>query len=812
MQFVDVILPLNLSGTLTYGVPLKWQGSVQPGMRVEVNLGRNKLYSAIVLQVHNNKPEAYTVKPVRNIIDDQPVVTTNQLKFWQWVAKYYLCSLGDVMNAALPAHLKLMSESLLIWNELLQEPPLNLSDDAFIIAEALHVRKRLTIDEVRQLLEGKNTSRAINELLEREVAIVTELLEERYKAKTERYVFLDKMYEDEALLNDIFRQLEKKPKQLALLMCFFQMRQQDGAVQATDLLKKAKATTTQLNSLIEQGVLRIELLAVDRLAISNTQQQHEVSLSDEQQQALEEIKTGWQKHSVTLLHGVTGSGKTMLYISLIKEALTTGKTALLLLPEIALTTQIVSRLRAYFGDELGVYHSRFSDNERVEIWKKVRDGKYKVVLGARSALWLPFADLQYVIIDEEHETSYKQYEPAPRFHARDAGIYLAALHGAKVLLGSATPSLESSYNAQTGKYNYVALKGRYRSVAMPEVEVVPAKNIQAALSPLLTTNLLEAITQTLADGKQVILFQNKRGYAPFLICGVCGWVPSCKNCDVSLTYHKSTDKLHCHYCGTRSAPIKHCPSCNSPHITSKSFGTEKIEEELQRIFPKVKTARMDLDSVRGKNKQAQLNDDFTRGKIDILVGTQMVVKGLDFEHVGLVGIISADSLLSYPDFRVNERAFQLMEQVSGRAGRLDGKGKVMIQAYNLKHPVLNWVKEHDYRSFYHAESGARQTFGYPPFFRMIKLTCRHRDDAKAAKGIGLLAEQLAGIKDIVLQGPAPALIPRVRNYYLHEIWLKVPRDATFTQQVKEWIQLAIAYVMQQRGNSTLQIIADVDPV
>lgn len=812
MQFVDVILPLNLSGTLTYGVPLKWQGSVQQGMRVEVNLGRNKLYSAIVLQVHNNKPEAYTVKPVRNIIDDQPVVTTNQLKFWQWVAKYYLCSLGDVMNGALPAHLKLMSESLLIWNELLQEPPLNLGDDAFIIAEALHVRKRLTIDEVRQLLDGKNTSRAINELLEREVAIVTELLEERYKAKTERYVFLDKMYEDEALLNDIFRQLEKKPKQLALLMCFFQMRQQNGAVQATDLLKKAKATTTQLNSLIEQGVLRIELLAVDRLAFLNAQQQYEVSLSDEQQQALEEIKTGWQKHSVTLLHGVTGSGKTMLYISLIKDALATGKTALLLLPEIALTTQIVSRLRAYFGDELGVYHSRFSDNERVEIWKKVRDGKYKVVLGARSALWLPFTDLQYVIIDEEHETSYKQYEPAPRFHARDAGIYLAALHGAKVLLGSATPSLESSYNAQIGKYNYVALKGRYRSVAMPEVEVVPAKNIQAALSPLLTTNLLEAITQTLADGKQVILFQNKRGYAPFLICGVCGWVPSCKNCDVSLTYHKSTDKLHCHYCGTRSAPIKHCPSCNSPHITSKSFGTEKIEEELQRIFPKVKTARMDLDSVRGKNKQAQLIDDFTRGKIDILVGTQMVVKGLDFEHVGLVGIISADSLLSYPDFRVNERAFQLMEQVSGRAGRLDGKGKVMIQAYNLKHPVLNWVKEHDYRSFYHAESGARQTFGYPPFFRMIKLTCRHRDDAKAAKGIGLLAEQLAGIKDIVLQGPAPALIPRVRNYYLHEIWLKVPRDATFTQQVKEWIQLAIAYVMQQRGNSTLQIIADVDPV
>jgi len=812
LQFVDVVLPLNIAGTLTYGVPVKWQGKIQKGFRVEVGLGKNKLYAAIVVNVHDNPPELYQVKPVRNIIDDKPVVTPLQIKFWQWIAQYYLCSIGEVMNAALPAHLKLMSEALLTWNESLPEPPLNLGDDAFIIAEALHVRKRLTISEVRQLLESRNIAPVINELLEQEVAIVSELLEERYKPKTERYLFLEKRYEEEEQLQQLFADLDKAPKQLNMLLQFFQLRQQDNAVAAPDLLKKAKATSAQLQALIDKGILRAELLAVDRVGFMAVQKEEELQLSTEQEQALQDIRTGWKENKVALLHGVTGSGKTMLYIRLIKEALSVGKEVLFLLPEIALTTQVVSRLRAYFGDELGVYHSRFSDNERVEIWNKVRDGKYKIVLGARSALWLPFRELQYIIVDEEHETSYKQYEPAPRFHARDAAIFLASLHGAKVLLGSATPSLESALNAQQGKYSYIALKGRYNNVSMPSVEVVSAKNFQAALSPLLTLNLLEAVKETLAQGKQVILFQNKRGYAPFLICGICGWVPHCKNCDVSLTYHKSTDKLHCHYCGTKTAPIRHCPQCGSTGITSKSFGTEKIEEELQRIFPRVKTARMDLDSVRGKNRQAQMIEDFARGRIDILVGTQMVVKGLDFDHVGLVGILSADSLLGHPDFRVNERAFQLMEQVSGRAGRSDGKGKVLIQAYNLKHPVLNWVTEHSYRSFYQAETAARQAFGYPPFSRMIKLTCRHRDEAKAAKGITALAEELNKMPGVEVRGPAPALVPRVRNYYLQEIWLKIPKDVVLLQQVKEWIAVAVNHVMQQRGNSTLQIIADVDPV
>lgn len=811
MQFADVILPLQLPHPLTYGIPVQWQDRLMPGMRVEVSLGKNKIYSGIVLQTHDYRPEHYSIKPVRSIIDENPVVFPLQLQFWQWVAGYYLCSLGEVMNAALPAHLKLMSESLLLWNEAYPEPPSQLNDDAFIIAEALHIRKQLTIGEVRQILDGRNSAKAINELLELEVATVTEILEERYKAKTERYAFLEERYTDEEQLTQAFRELEKAPKQLTLLMTFFQLRQQSTAVPVNELLKKAKATTAQLNQLIDKGYLRTEQIAVDRIALLEEHKEAPFTLSEEQAIALDQVRSGWQQHNVALLHGVTGSGKTLLYIRLIKEAIAQGRQALFLLPEIALTTQVLNRLRAYFGDELGVYHSRFTNNERVEIWNKVKEGKYKAVIGPRSALWLPFRKLDYIIVDEEHDPSYKQYDPAPRFHARDAAIYLAALHQAKVLLGSATPSLESTVNAQQGKYAYVQLKQRYRGVALPDIEIVSARNVQAALSPVLTIPLLERITATLDQGKQVILFQNKRGYAPFLICGSCGWVAHCKNCDVSLTYHKATDKLHCHYCGSKSAPFKHCPQCGHMKIVARSFGTEKIEEELQRIFPRMKTARMDWDSVKGKNKMAQLIDDFSKGRIDILVGTQMVVKGLDFEHVGLVGILSADSLLSYPDFRVNERGFQLMEQVSGRAGRLDGKGQVIIQSFNLQHPVLQWVKEHDFRSFYLTESSSRQQFGYPPFSRMIKITCRHRDEERTQQGAAALAAGLATIAELHIQGPAPALVPRVRNYYLQEIWLKMPRDNKKIQVIKEQVAVAINAVIQKRGFSALQIVTDVDP-
>ncbi|HTN38432.1 MAG TPA: primosomal protein N', partial [Arachidicoccus sp.] len=488
-----------------------------------------------------------------------------------------------------------------------------------------------------------------------------------------------------------------------------------------------------------------------------------------------------------------------------------GKQVLFLLPEIALTTHIVSRLREFFGDELGVYHSRFSNNERVEIWRKVQSGAYKLILGARSAVWLPFSELDLVIVDEEHDASFKQYEPAPRFQARDSAIYLAHLHKAKILLGSATPSLESAFNASQKKYGYATLKHRFGNVAMPQVTSVAAQNTQASLSGLLTLSLLDAIQETLSKGRQIILFQNKRGYAPFLICAVCGHVPHCKNCDVSLTYHKASDKLHCHYCGQKTAPIKHCPNCGSPKIIAKSFGTEKIEEELQRIFPKRRIARMDLDSMRGKNKHQQLIDDFEKGRLDILVGTQMVTKGLDFENVGLVGILSADSLLSYPDFRVNERAFQLMEQVSGRAGRVDGQGQVIIQTYNLKQPVIQWVKDHDIRSFYQSELEYRKQFGYPPFSKLIKITCRHRDKEKTTEAAINLAQELNKIPNCTVQGPAPALIPRIKSSFLFEIWLKLPPEASLLSRAKQGIAAAIHTILAQKGFSALQIIPDVDP-
>jgi len=810
VQFADIILPLNLPGPLTYGVPLQWQNSLQSGMRVEVSLGKNKLYSGVVLHLHDNRPETFTVKPIRSIIDDSPVVLEKQLRFWEWVGAYYLCGLGEVMQAALPAHLKLMNETLLVWNDAFVTIPEQLSDEGFLIAEALEVRKKLTLREVRALLDNHNPAAVIQELLHAEAAFVTEVLEERYKPKKIRCVFLNKVYDDESKLQELFTRLKPYSGQMKALMTFLHLRQQEPVVSHESLVKKEGVSTSSLNTLIKNDILINDYRETDRLFDDAPKILQHFELNEAQTATLHTIQEQWKNHNVVLLQGITGSGKTLLYISLIKSALAKNRQVLLLLPEIALTTQIVSRLKHFFGDELGVYHSRFNNNERVEIWNKVKNGSYKVILGPRSALWLPFQNLEHIIVDEEHDTSYKQQDPAPRFQARDAAIYLARLHSAKVLLGSATPSIESLYNVQLKKYGYAALQQRYQNVASPEIEIVSAKNYQAALSNIITTPLLEAVTQTLSAGRQVIFFQNKRGYAPFLLCTNCGWVPHCKDCDVSLTYHKTSDKLHCHYCGNRSAPVLYCPQCGNKHLVAKSFGTEKIEEDLRRVFPKVRIARMDWDSVKGKNQHAKLIEDFTRGRIDILVGTQMVVKGLDFDNVGLVGILSADSLLSYPNFRVNERAFQLMLQVSGRAGRSDGAGKVIIQAHNQKHPVLEWVRNNDFRSFYHTELATRQQFQYPPFVKFARIICKHREESKNVAAANQLQERLSRIANIQLRGPVPALVPRIRNFYLQEIWIKLPVHAGALQQCKQAITMAIQETLHIRGNSALQIIVDID--
>lgn len=813
-MFADIILPLNLPQVLTYGVPHEMQEHLQPGMRVEVALGKNKQYAGIVERLHNEKPETYLVKPIKNIIDDEPVISAKQLVFWRWIASYYMAAPGEVMQAALPAHLKMMGETRLEWvgdDSVVYE----WSDEAYRAAEALRTRSELTITELRAIIGTTHFAAALNELLEKEVIIINESLETAYRPRREKVVTLAAVYDEEKELIALFDKLGKAPKQLQLLMAYTEQKVKNGFVKQQDLLDRAGATAAQLKALADKGIFTITEQNVDRLAYTGGDEEKEIVFTEAQQTAYDELNKGLDEKNVLLLHGVTGSGKTLLYIRKIKECIATGRQAILLLPEIGLTTHLVSRLNAYFGSELGVYHSHFSNNERVEIWEKVRKGSYKVVAGPRSALWLPYTDIGLIIADEEHDSSYKQKDPAPRFHARDAAIYMAAMYGAKVILGSATPAVETLYNVQQGKYGYVALKDRYLGVKMPEITIVDARSLNAIRKEgikLITPELQAAIHETLQHRKQVILFQNRRGYAPFLMCTTCGWSPRCKNCDVSLTYHKSTDKLHCHYCGYR-APILHvCPQCSSTGLTSKSFGTEKIEEEVQQVFPDARVARMDVDSMKGKHTITELLARLEKRKIDILAGTQMVVKGLDLEAVSLVGIISADSLLTFPDFRVNERAFQLMEQVSGRAGRADGLGRVLIQAFNIQHPVLQWVKNHDVHAFYQHEIKYREQFFYPPFSRIIRIIFRHHDEPKNMAASQLMADALSTIPGIAVQGPGPAIVPRVRNQYIREIWIKCPRDPRLIESVKSFIKAQRQHILGLRGNSNVQVVFDVDPM
>ena len=812
VRFADVIVPLALPQVLTYGVPTDMQALLRPGMRVEVSLGRNRQYAAIVDRLHNNKPELYQVKPIRNIIDDEPVVSDLQLEFWRWIAHYYIAAPGEVMQAALPAHLKLMGETRLIWKA--DTPELQWTEHTLLAVEALEHRTELSISELKALVGERHLNKVLDELIEAEAVLISDALEQSYAPRREKFVSLAPEFRDEQRLSKLFDTLARAPKQLELLMALIELTVKQQVVKQSELLDRSGCTAAQIAALQSRGILLVEEKDVDRVLIESPVEKKSYEFTQAQLKAYQAIEEGFKTKQVILLEGVTGSGKTLLYIHKIKACLAQGAQVLLLLPEIGLTTQLVSRLYQYFGEELGVYHSRFSNNERVEIWEKVKRGTYKVVAGPRSALWLPFQQLGTIIVDEEHDASYKQKDPAPRFHARDAAIYLAGLHGAQVLLGSATPSVESLHNVQTGKYGWVPLRERYLGVDLPEIQVINAKSLEAMRSlavKLITPELYQAMAEALSNKKQIILFQNRRGYAPFQLCMVCGWVPQCKNCAVALTYHKTSDKLHCHYCGLKSAIIHTCPSCGSNRLQSKTYGTEKVEEEVQQLFPEARIARMDVDSMRGKQTMSNLFEKLEKHKIDILVGTQMVVKGLDFARVALVGILSADSLLSYPDFRVNERAFQLMEQVSGRAGRTDGAGKVFIQAHNTKHPVIAWVIEHNVRAFYDHEIRFREYFSYPPFTRLIKIIFKHKDEAKAVQAATMLCEALKLQEQITLQGPVPALVSRVRNLYIQEVSVKCPRDTKIIAAVKSTLIQQRQFITAQRGLSSLQMLFDVDP-
>lgn len=814
-RYAEIVLPLNLPHTLTYGIPIDMQEHIAVGMRVEVSLNTHSFYSGIVISLHNNKPNYNNIKPIRSLLDNEPILATEQVRFWQWVQSYYMASLGDVMNTALPAHLKLMNETRIEWAYTEETFNIEWSKDAEPLVNILKQQRIMTIQEIREKVGAKSLPIIINELLINESIYVIEGLEPSYKPKFEKIICLADFYTTEDELSKLFDNLKRSPRQLDILMTFLQMDAKQGYVVKSELIKKCNDGNTAFKPLLDKGVLIESTLRVDRIknkSICKEELNYQLSLA--QQECLTNINMIHTQKDVCLIQGVTGSGKTFIYIELIKSVIKQGGQVLFLIPEIALTTQLVMRFTQYFNEELAVYHSRFSNNERVEIWEQVRKGKFKVILGTRSSLWLPFRNLKLIIIDEEHDLSFKQQDPAPRFHARDAAIFASTLYQAKVLLGSATPSVESLYNVQIGKYGFTKLSERYAGIQMPEILIVNAQqksNVPIKGIKSLSVELYEAIFKALYNKKQVILFQNKRGYSPFQICQYCGWVPQCANCSVAFTYHKTTDKLHCHYCGTKTSMLHHCLNCGSTSILNKNYGTQRVEEEVIQLFPKAHVARMDLDTTRGKSSIEQIINKLSNGQIDILVGTQMVVKGLDFPNIALVGILNADSILSFPDFRTNERAFQMMTQVSGRAGRMGEVGTVIIQSFNTQHPVLNWVKNNDLHGFYVNEIAKRKEFEYPPFRRIIKIICKHKDEHKAIEVANLMLNIIPKSNDILAIGPIAASIAKVRNLYIQEVWIKCKLNYTLIEQLKEQLLYHRLQIIGKKGFSSSYIIFDVDP-
>ncbi|OWY26089.1 primosomal protein N' [Sphingobacteriales bacterium UPWRP_1] len=814
--YAHILLPLSLTGEYTYQVPPDLLHEVQPGKRVEVQFGQKRIYAGIVKKVFEGNPPAFAVKPILNVLDEQPMVTGLQLQFWQWLADYYLCAEGDVMNTALPSAFKLSSETKLEQNPTFNHDYSLLTDEEFMVAEAFTNHPEITLADVQQIVNRKNVMFLVKSLLEKGVIFVKEELVERYKPKTETVYALLPQFEPDDAMHQLFNSLERAPKQLAALMAYIQVKNESRQTQVTfkELQVKAPALLTpDVKALVKKGIFGQQERIVSRIPQLSDLQTVSYQLSGYQQNALREIKTQFTDKQVVLLHGVTSSGKTQLYIQLIQEMLSEGRQTLYLMPEIALTAQMISRLRKVFGNEVGIYHSKFNDQERIEIWHKVLRGEYKLVLGARSALFLPFQNLGLLIVDEEHDTSFKQYDPAPRYHARDSAIYLASLFGAKTLLGSATPSVESYYNAvKLNKYGLVTLTTRYGNVEPPVIEVVNLR--QAAkenqLQSHFSSQLLHEIKEALHLKEQVILFQNRRGYAPHLSCEVCGWIPQCPHCDVSLTYHKYIHQLKCHYCGYKTNAVVKCKACNSTRITQHGFGTEKVEDELQNIFPQARIDRLDLEVARTKTGFEKIIHNFEQKETDILVGTQMVTKGLDFDNVNMVGILSADQLLFFPDFRSSERAFQLMLQVSGRAGRRNKQGKVLIQTKNPNYPVINYVLQNNYTGFFNAELAERLKYNYPPFSRLIAILLKHTDKDKVNNAAFELAAALKKNLGNSILGPALPAVARVRNHHLRQILVKLGKNSHLAQ-TKQYITQTIAALNADKNYKSVIVQIDVDP-
>ena len=804
--YVDVILPLPLQNTFTYEVPSEFEG-VHEGMRVVVQFGQKKFYTAIIYKLHDNEPKKYRAKPILNVLDNQPIISPQQFELWKWLANYYCCSLGDVMHSALPSVLKLSSETKLkVENDEIDKKSLN--DKEFLVVEALEVQNELTLNEVSKILNQKTIFPTIKSLLERKIISLLEELNEQYKPKLIRVVSSVNQNVDVSIFKNA-------NKQKQVYHSFLDLIKEDNStsIAVSKLLKYSSASHQTLNELVKKGIFSIEEKAISRIESYENEDLISFDLSDDQQNALNQIKDSFETKDVVLLHGVTSSGKTEVFIKLIQEAIERGEQVLYLLPEIALTTQIINRLRKHFGDKVGVYHSKFNNNERGEIWTEVLNGhRFPIILGTRSSIFLPFRNLGLIVVDEEHENTFKQRQPSPRYNARDTAIKYANILSAKVLLASATPSLESYYNANSDKYGLVTLSKRYGGVKMPEIDIEDIKYVthRKQMKGAFCPQLLEEIGKSLENKEQVILFQNRRGFAPVSVCKSCGWTANCKSCDVSLTFHKQQQLLKCHYCGYSEHPVNRCKSCGSLDVLIKGYGTEKLEEDLQPYFPKATIKRLDLDTTRKKNAYQFIINDFENRNIDILIGTQMLTKGLDFDHVSLVGIINADALLNFPDFRSYERSYQLMAQVAGRAGRKHKQGKVLIQTYSANHEIIESVKNNDYLQMYQSELSERKAFNYPPFCKLISIIVSHKDyniTNQAARDLAIVLRQ--SFNNVL--GPEYPAVSRVKNRYLKNILVKVGGDLSLHQS-KKHIMSVVDKVGKLQQYRSVRFTLDVDPI
>lgn len=821
LRFLEVILPIPLPGTFTYSFSESSFSEPHIGARVIVQFGKRKVYTGVIAHIHDTAPADYDPKEIMDLVDHQPIVTPTQLQFFEWISRYYMCTIGEVLNAALPAGMKISSESYLSLN-----PDINLEELELTEKEEIVIRHLMSgdvkLNDVGPILDIKSPYNYVKKLKEKNIIQVFEQVKDKYSPKKETWIRLNQVYNNEEALDLLCESLESKQKQQDVLLAYLRLVNlfENPSKNQAGISKKAlldeDISTSSLKTLTKKGFFEEWEKIISRLdGVMSNEQAQEISLSESQQQAQDEILSLFEKKSTVLLHGVTGSGKTEVYISLIQNVLNNGGQVLYLLPEIALTTQIIKRLSRVFGDQFGVFHSRYSDNERVEVWQKVQKGEYHFVVGVRSAVFLPFSDLSLIIIDEEHEPSFKQHEPSPRYHARDAAIYLSSIFHGKTLLGTATPALETYQNALEGKYGLVHLKERFTQVTLPKVVFanLVMERKQRKMKGHFSHTLLKSIHETLSKNKQVILFQNRRGYAPYVTCHNCGFIPKCPHCDVSLTFHSYQNLLVCHYCGHKTDMLLECNQCQSTEIKTMSFGTEKIEEDLEAMIPEARIRRMDLDSTRSKYSYQKIIDEFENGEIDILVGTQMVSKGLDFGGVELVGVFDADRIIHFPDFRSHERAYQLIHQVSGRAGRRTDQGLVVVQTNDPDQPILQRLRHQDYLGFYQSEILERQRFQYPPFFRIINITFKDVDKQVAGDAARFYSMEIRKqLGDSRVNGPIEPLIGKIRNQYLFEIFIKIEKQGINLSALKEFLLNSRNILLSQRSYKSVRVIFDVDPI